>query len=588
MKPSLSFDALTLHAVADELRETILGAQVQKIVLVGEHALGLELYGRGLRASLLIATDPRAARICLTSERPSRASEAVTPLLLLLRKYVRDGRVEDIRQPPLERVLELRVSKRDDGGDLRQVRLIIEVMGRRSNTVLVSEDGTILDAFRRASREKNPTRPIVPHARYELPPPQDRRDAGATDTWDHVRALAGRAPGGALADLLASELRGFSPLLAREASFRGAGRPDARSGEVDWAQVREAVADLLAPARGRGPWAPSVARAEGCVVAFAAYRLRHLEASCAVSDVPSISEAVEQGYRGSPAAAERRPSGNGLARPLLEAIDARRAQVERRRAALARAREAAGDPEALREAGQAIFAAAHQIEFGQESLSWEGREIQLDPRAGAVENAQRYFRDYKKARESAQQVPKLLGRAALELAHLDEMRTLVELADHPERVRVLAEELRGGGILKDRAPRPVRGKRHPAEGARPITVPLDEGFVALVGTSAKGNARVTFELAGQQDVWLHARQMPGAHVIVRTGGRDLPARVLARAAGLAAHFSRGRGAGRVPVDWTLRKYVRKIRGGPAGLVSYVQERTLDVAPRAPDGTRDEA
>ena len=139
MKPALNFDALTLHAVLDELRARCAGARVQRVSLLDEWSVALELYAHGERVSLLISADPHAARVCLTGQRPDRSTENVTPFLLLLRKYVRDGRVEAFDQPPLERVLELRVSKRDDGDDLRHVGLIIEVMGRRSNAVLVAD-----------------------------------------------------------------------------------------------------------------------------------------------------------------------------------------------------------------------------------------------------------------------------------------------------------------------------------------------------------------------------------------------------------------------------------------------------------------
>jgi predicted ribosome quality control (RQC) complex YloA/Tae2 family protein len=450
-------------------------------------------------------------------------------------------------------------------------------MGRRSNAVLVAEDRTILDALRRASREKNPGRPILPHVRYAPPPPQSRLDPRATDTWEGPQALAAARPDGLLADLLAGELRGFSPLLAREAAFRAAGRADAAAGSADWSAVRAAVGELLAPIGGAAPWSPSVARRDGAVVAFAAYRLRHLEGEYHVEDVGSISEAIEQAYADG-IRTEDRPASGQLARPLLDAIDARRAVVERRQAALARTREAAGDPDELREAGQLILASVHQIQPEQESLIADGREIRLDPKESPVENAQRYFRDYKRARDSARRVPELLQQATHELAYLDEMRTLAELAEDPGRIRALREELRSSGVLKDGAPRSTRKRRPSDDGARPITVPLADGFVALVGTSARSNERVTFDLAGQQDVWLHARQLPGAHVVLRTGGREPPRPVLVAAARLAAQYSRGREAGRVPVDWTLRKYVRKIRGGPAGLVSYINEQTIEVAP----------
>ena len=590
MKPSLSFDALTLHAVTDELRERFVGGRVQRVSTIDEWTVVLELYGKGERSSLLISADPHAARVCLTRERPERTVEKVTPFLLLLRKYVRDGRLEAVSQPPLERVLELRVSRRDDEGSASEVRLIIEVMGRRSNAVLVSADGAIMDALRRASAEKNPIRPILPRRRYELPPAQERRLPFALDTWAHLAALAEQRPQGQLAELLGSELAGFSRLVAREVAFRATGSIATLVAGVEWPAVLDTVIAMLGPIRGEGRWQPCVARFEGHVVAFAPYRLTHLEASCEIEELASISSAVELGYAGRDSA-ERHAglpeTANQLARPMLEAIATRRALVERRRNALARSREAAGDPEPLRRTGETILAYAYQIRPGQDRLVVDDLDIRLDPRETPSENAQRYFKEYKRARDASRRVPELIGKAGQEIAHLDEMDTLVRIADDPGRIRSLAEELRTAGILKDRGPRPRkhgRGYKAPIpkdDGPSPIRVPLPDGFVALVGTSAKANEHITFDVAGQDDVWLHARQRPGSHVVVRTAGQKLPNRVLQRAAELAAFYSQGRTDSRVAVDWTPRKFVRRIRGGPPGLVSYINEQTVDVPPRGP-------
>ena len=589
MKPSLSFDALTLHAVVDELRAAFEGGRIQKVGLVDELTLALELYSNGERATLLISADPHAARVVLTRRRHDRAAELVTPFLLLLRKYVRDGRLESMSQPPLERVLELRMSKRDDEGSPREVALIIEVMGRRSNAVLVGADGAILDAMRRASAEKNPIRPIMPRRRYDMPPAQDRRLPFAIDTWDHLNALARSNPKGQLAELLGSELAGFSRLLAREVAFRATGDIATPAANSELSRVFETVMEMLGPIRGEGAWSPCVARFEGHVVAFAPYRLTHLESQCEVTDIASISEAVELGYEDREAAeahAGLPETANQLVRPLLDAIKARKSVVNRRRGALVRSQEAAGDPDALRVLGQTILAHAHEIRPGQTLLVADGLEIKLEPRESASDNAQRYFKVYKRARDASRRVPELVAVADRELAHLDEMDTLVRIADDPSRIRALREELRGAHILKDREARPVakRGKYAPTpanDGPRPITVPLPDGFVAFVGTSAKANEHVTFDMAGQDDLWLHARQRPGSHVIVRTAGQKIPERVLQRAAELAAFYSQGRSDSRVAVDWTPRKFVRRIRGGPPGLVSYINEQTVDVPPRGP-------
>jgi predicted ribosome quality control (RQC) complex YloA/Tae2 family protein len=588
MKPSLSFDALTLHAVVDEITASFAGGRIQRVGLVDELTLALELYANGDRASLLISADPHAARIVLTRRRPERATEEVTPFLLLLRKYVRDGRLDGLSQPTLERVLELRVSKRDDEGSPREVGLIIEVMGRRSNAVLVGGDGAIMDALRRASAEKNPIRPILPRRRYDPPPAQDRRSPFAQDTWDHLKALAEQRPDGQLAELLGGELAGFSRLTAREAVFRATGQIEAPSSRADWSTVHAAVSELLGPIRGEGRWSPSIARFEGNAIAFAPFRLSHLEDRCDVEDVDSISEAVELGFADRVSAEARAglpETANQLVRPLLEAIATRRSLVERRRNALARSREAAGDPDALRQIGQAILTYGSQIRPGQETLVVDGLEIKLEPRESPSENAQRYFREYKRARDAGRRVPELIAIADREIAHLDDMDTLVRIADDPSRIRALRDELRVAGIVRDRAPKPIkRGKYSkvvPDDGPRPISVPLPDGFVALVGTSAKANEHFTFDVAGQDDVWLHARQRPGSHVIVRTAGQRIPERVLQRAAEIAAFYSQGRTDSRVAVDWTPRKFVRRIRGGPPGLVSYINEQTVDVPPRGP-------
>ncbi|MGE3269680.1 MAG: NFACT family protein [Chloroflexota bacterium] len=589
MKPSLSFDALTLHAVTDEIRAGFEGGRVQRVGLVDELTLALELYSSGGRATLLISADPHAARVCLTRRSPERAAELVTPLLLLLRKYVRDGRLDSLSQPPLERVLELRMSKRDDEGSPREVALIIEVMGRRSNAVLVAPDGTIMDALRRASAEKNPIRPILPRRRYDPPPAQDRRLPFAMDTWDHLNTLAGQRPEGQLAELLGSELAGFSRLLAREVAFRATGDIATPVKRSSLSAVFDTVVTMLGPVRGEGTWSPSVARFEGHVVAFAPYRLTHLEDQCAVENVDSISEAVELGFSGREAAeihAGRPETANQMVRPMIDAIATRRNVVNRRRNALARSQEAAGDPEELRVPGQVILAHAHEIYPGQTVLKADGLEIKLDPHETPSENAQRYFKDYRRARDASRRVPPLVAQADREIAHLDEMDTLVRMADDPSRIRALREELRVAGILRDRDPQAARkrGKYSPKpveSGPRPITVPLPDGFLAYIGTSAKANEHVTFDVAGQEDLWLHARQRPGSHVIVRTAGQKVPERVLQRAAELAAFFSQGRTDSRVAVDWTPRKFVRKIRGGPPGLVSYINEQTVDVPPRGP-------
>jgi predicted ribosome quality control (RQC) complex YloA/Tae2 family protein len=512
-----------------------------------------------------------------------------TPLLLLLRKYVRDGRVEAVEQVPLERVLKLRVTKRHDDGSARSVWLIVEPMGRRSNVVLVDDDGAVLDALKRVGPALSPARPVLPHWRYVPPPPQDRLDPLAPGTWAQlrdevargVRTPSERAP--TLAELLAGRVMGLSPQAAREAAFRATGAPDAPLGpQLDWVAVRDAVRGLLGPLAG-GVWEPCVVRRAGQVVAFAPYRLTHL-AGGQVEPMPDISAALNAFYA---EPARPRPHQTVLSLPLLKAIDERRRAVERKLASLERALAELRDADELRLKGEAVLACSGSIATGQDRVQFDGRTIELDPRLSAVENAQRYFRAYRKAREAARRVPELLEQARLELAYLGELRTLAELADNPAKLRALRAELelgRAGGEGSEPArpaPQPRSGKRKPPPpGGRPLRVTSADGLEILVGTSARGNEEVTFKHAGPEDIWLHARGVPGAHVILRTHGRPAPERSLLEAARLAARHSAARQDGTVPVDWTPRRLVKKVPGGPPGLVRYSGERTLVVEPAA--------
>lgn len=569
----MTFDALTLAAVRDELEAEVRGGQVQGVVLAGPLTVGLEIYAQGRRRFLLCSAEPLAARVCLSADRPVRDADTPTPLLLLLRKHVRDGRLVGIEQPPYERLLKLRIAKRDDTGVRGEVALIIEAMGRRSNVVLVGADGCILDALRRVGPTRNPRRAVLPRRPYLDPPPQDRLDPLDAATYGRLRSASFDQPSATTEDLLAARLAGFSPLAAREAAFRANDRLGRSGAEADWGAVEAAVRDLLGPLES-GRWQPTVCRQDERVVAFAPYRLTQLPES-RLEAFASISRVVELGLAETTAPRPAPPAN----RALIEVIDGLRGQAERKAAALARALETADEAGSLQQDGEAVLANLALIRADQTTLDFNGRQIALDPELSPLENAQRLFRDYRKARDAARQVPRLLEATRLRLRQLDELGVLAEVADSPGRQRALREDLAPLDAPPEPASeRPTRkGKARPSTpDGRVLRTRTPDGLEVLVGTSGRGNETVTFKLAQPGDLWLHARGVPGSHVILRTAGREPPPASLLYAARLAARNSRARAAGRVEVDYTPRKWVRKIPAAPPGLVTYSGERTLAV------------
>jgi predicted ribosome quality control (RQC) complex YloA/Tae2 family protein len=258
--------------------------------------------------------------------------------------------------------------------------------------------------------------------------------------------------------------------------------------------------------------------------------------------------------------------------PLVQALVGREEAQRRKLAALQRALADAEHAEELRLAGEGLLANLHTVEPAQTSLTYQGREIALDPALTPLENAQRYFESYTRARDAARVVPAVVEETELELRYLAEMRAQIELAEDAATLEQLRRELVERGLLAPSRGETKRGRTTPPRGG--YTRLQCAGAEMLVGTSALGNERVTFELSSPDDLWFHARGVAGSHIIVRTGGQAPSMEAIEAAARLAAEHSAARTEAVALVDWTARKHVRKIRNAPPGLVTYRNEQTL--------------
>jgi predicted ribosome quality control (RQC) complex YloA/Tae2 family protein len=267
---------------------------------------------------------------------------------------------------------------------------------------------------------------------------------------------------------------------------------------------------------------------------------------------------------------------------LLATVTSAIRRVERALEAVARDGSDAEAADRLREQGELILAYLKTIVPGDTVLQVPGfdgtpTQIALDPRLSGVENAQAYFKRYARAAAARKRLPQRRAALEAERAFLETMATAIAQAEHPDDLWEIEQDLAAAGLRRLARRPPVR-PRAPSTGRR---FRLPGGFVAQVGRSARENERLTFDVAGPDDWWLHARGLPGAHVVVTGGRGEPPPSVLADAAAIAAYYSAGRGAGKVPVDITRRRYVRRLRGGRPGQVTYTHERTLVVAPRLP-------
>ncbi len=560
----MNFDVLTLAAVRHEIEDRAVGGRIQRVVSPEPNQVGLEIYAKRAASHLLIQAGPVNSRVHFVRGRLHAGKAPASPLLLLLRKWVRGGRLVAATQLPLERVLELLVRVRPDAdGPVIEHRLIVEIIGRQANVILVDDQGLIRDALRRTSGD-GARRRIMPRAPYQPPARLSLTAPSVASPAD----IAGRTAAGVPAwRALLQSVAGVSPTLAREALARVDIDPSTPSLDVSaWPAVLGALREI-ATAVDAGATQPCLVPIDGGWQAFAAYPLAHLGRRC--QPAGSMSEALEAFYEADDPGA----SVDTVKSRVLEPLDAAIARVERRIASLRAAAPTGADISAARAAGSALLEHAHLIPPGATHFDAHGQRLELDPAKSVGANAQTYFARYRDLKRAARLVPRRIRRTELELAFLRQAADDLRRSDSPAVSRQIEALLAESGHLR----RPRRKRR--AEPATPIERRI-RGHRVLAGRTASENHRLTFKESAPGDLWFHARNMPGAHVLLRDPGDDPAPELIYAVARLAAHLSAGHAATAVDVDVTRRRHVRAIRGAGPGQVTYRHHRTLRVAPLA--------
>ena len=591
------FDSLTVAALADQLSREVESGRVQQVGLISRRAVWFEIFANRRRTYLIASAENAASAVYLTGIEPVWDRQLVTPLLLLLRKYARGGRLVSVQQPPLERTITLTIAaprlraipsteidptdnsepdidNEDSENDAVYTHLHLEIMGRHSNLILVDDAGLIMESAKRVTPVMSRVRPISPRHPFAPPPPRISRDPRGATERDLAEIMRSAPNATDLVKLLPRAFRGMSPQVAAEAVFRAG---EDRDQVTSAAAVARAIRHLFEPMITNA-WTPAVYRDEDDVaVAYAAQPMRHLAARYRETPVELISRAIELCDGGSDAGgAEGRHAvrANRLAGAITYAIGRLTAKLD----ALDSEETRHEGREQLRQWGELIFGYLWQLKPGDQELVVDGVRVPLDPELDPKEQARQYLQQYRDGKNSDERISAVRVTTRLELDYLEQLRTLAGQSVSIQDIEDLEAEWRM------RQPSPAGNREGKRSSGKKRTLPVVEvkGHPIYVGRSGSENDRVTFEIAGAEDTWLHARGVPGSHVVVRWHGvdRDDDA-VLLRAAELAAFFSQSRASGRVEVDITARRFVRKIKGAGPGMVTYRNERTVSVSPVGP-------
>lgn len=567
-------DVLTISALVDEFMDVLVGGRVQDSLSVDEYGIGLEVYASHQRRYLYLSADPQTPRVQIVPEKLRRGLAQPSQLGLLFRRYVEGGQITHVSQPEWERILHIDV--RGPEGD---VTIIAEPMERRSNLLLV-QNGIIMDCIRRVGADENRYRVSLPGQPYVPPPPQTGKLNPFTLTPESMVGLFEQNddPKRKTHQVLTSRLLGISPLLAKEIVYRAAGTTEQKAKDADPQHTLIALKAVTAPLQRRD-WQPGVAENERGVEAYSVYPLESIEGW---RRIESVSEAMTLYY----SAPVGEDAYNAAKVPVRDAIQDAVGKLSGRLASLQKSMTDEHERESLRQSGELILAYQYGLQAGQKELRAQYEldapelVIALDPALTPLENAQKYFDKYNRAKRALDDVPGLIRQTENELQYMKQLETDLDLATNWPEIDEVQQTLQAKGYWRGKVTKRIAGGGKSA----PLRIVTKDGFVIWVGRNSRQNEIVTFEKGSPTDIWLHARGVPGAHVIVKSDGRAVPDSVIEQAAGLAAYYSASRGESRAPVDVTERRHVRKIKGAAVGMVTYRNETTRMVSPES--ATRD--
>jgi predicted ribosome quality control (RQC) complex YloA/Tae2 family protein len=556
----MGFDGFVMRAIVHEL-QPLVGGRVTKIYQPSETDVILLVRAHGENHRLFLSASHTIPRIYQVQEQLSNPPEP--PLFcMVLRKHLEGGLIAGIGQMGLDRVCWLDIRSRNELGDWGIKRLVLEVMGKHSNLILIDLDSQrILEAIHHVPAALSQYRQVLPGRTYTPPPPQEKAVPWEMDRESFFAAIDWNR--GKLEKQLVERYFGIGPTLAREILHR-AGLP---TRDNVWHAFSEIINQLK-----RHHYEPTVINGEKDD--FHVIPLHSLDGK--KKTCPTVSQCLESFYKEQAQKERIRQQAHDLKNWLENEMKKNLKKMEKLRATLEEAKQA----EDFRLFGELVTANLYRIQPGDTELIAENFyeesmpqiRVPLDPALSPSENAQAYFKKYNKAKNSLRMARQQLELAEEENRYFETILAQLALASDRE-LEEIREELIEQGYLRSR--KTVRKKRK-TEPPRPQQFRSSEGFEILVGKNNRQNDYLTGKLANRNDTWLHAKDIPGSHVVIR--GQHFTEQTLKEAALLAAWFSKAQRSSQVPVDYTLIRHVHKPSGAKPGFVIYEKQKTIYVTP----------
>lgn len=565
----MAFDGVVISNIVHELRRILLDGRINKISQPenDELILTIKAQGRG-QYKLFLSASAGLPLIYLTEN--TKPNPLTAPnFCMLLRKHLNNAKIIDITQPDFERIVNIKLEHYDEMGDLCTKYLIIELMGKHSNIIFCNEDMTIIDSIKRISHSVSSVREVLPGRDYFIPSTTKKYNPMTMDYHSFYETMTKKNM--PLGKALYSNLTGISPLLANELCYRAS---------LDSSDSTEAISESaylhlyrnlerLMEEVASGSFTPNIVYQEGAPIEFSSVSLSCYE-DLDVRNFDSVSAMLEEYYASKNTISRIRQKSADLRKIVANAID----RTSKKYDLQVKQLKDTEKREKYKVYGELITAYGYDLEPGAKVLTAtnyytnEEIDIPLDPTITPLENAKHYFDKYSKLKRTYDALSSLILETRDELTHLSSIRNALDIATEENDLMDIKKELEDYGYIKKKYSSKKTNKKSAMKKSSPLHYISSDGFHIYVGKNNFQNDELTFQLAEGGDWWFHAKNIPGSHVIVKTHGKELPDNTFEEAARLAAHYSEAKNAGKVEIDYTLKKNVKKPSGGKPGFVIY--------------------
>ncbi len=577
----MALDGLVIHSLAHELTTKLVGGKIDRVHQPENDELVLYIRNNKENFKLVLSSSASNPRVYIANDYKKENPIKAPMFCMLFRKYIQGGIITEISQINFERIIKISVESFDELKEKTTKDIYIEIMGRHSNIILV-QNSKIIDSIKRIPPSVSRVRQLLPNMTYELPPAQDKiNPIKGTSIKSFINIL--REFDGPIYKGIYSKFLGISPSVAKEICHRANLNPNDNGNDKtrdELSVLYRIFSDLFTNIK-KDEYNPCIVIDENVdkVIDFSCINLSYLDGNKFIKN-DSISQIIEDYYK----TKDFKERVHQRTADLRKSISIKLERLYHKQKKIEKELRDADNADEFKVKGELLTSYIYMIQKGMESVevanfydpNYSNIRIALNKNLTPSENAQKYFKKYNKLKTAKIELTSQIAICNEEIEYLENIMLGIENCENLEELNDIKDELIKLGYAK--APFRYKAKKDIDPTTKPNQFTSSDGFKILVGKNNKQNDYLTLRIADPEDLWMHTKNIPGSHVIIKCAGKEVPDNTLLEAATLAAYFSKARLSSQVPVDYTMKKHVKKPSGSKPGMVIYETNSTIYVTP----------